>query len=134
MRELGIFLRQAREERQMTLAKAADRTKIRQAYLEAIEAGDLSSLPEDLVYVRGFVRIYAKVLGIDPDLAAKMFDEGKFPQEEPIAEYRSDSSQRQSVLEKRRALRRKRRIRFAIFVAVIAAAIAAYCYYYYYLR
>lgn len=134
MRELGIFLRQAREERQMTLAEAADRTKIRQAYLEAIEAGDLSSLPEDLVYVRGFVRIYAKVLGIDPDLAAKMFDEGKVSQEEPIAEYRSDSSQRQSVLEKRRALRRKRRIRFAIFVAVIAAAIAAYCYYYYYLR
>jgi len=135
MRELGIFLRQAREEKHMTLAEAADKTKIRQAYLEAIEAGDLASLPEDPVYVRGFVRIYAKVLGLDPDQAAKMYDEGgKVPEEEPIAEYRSENGQRQSILEKRRALRRKQRIRFAVFVVVIVAAFAAYYYYYYYMR
>ena len=88
MRELGIFLRQAREDKGMTIAEASDRTKIRQAYLEAIEAGNLDELPEDPVYVRGFVRIYAKVLGIDPDQVTQMLDQGgKAEDQDQIAEY-----------------------------------------------
>jgi len=133
MRELGIFLRQAREDKGMTIAEASDRTKIRQAYLEAIEAGNLDELPKDPVYVRGFVRIYAKVLGIDPDQVTQMLDQGgKAEDQDQIAEYRSDS-QRRSVLEKRRAIRRKKRIQCAVFLIVIIAVIAAY-YYYYHMR
>lgn len=133
MRELGIFLRQAREDKQMTLTEVADITKIRQAYLEAIEAGDLDSLPEDPVYVRGFLRIYAKVLGINPDQVARMYDQGgQVQDQDPITEYRSES-QKQSVLEKRRAIRRKKRVQFAVCVIVIFTVIAAY-YYYYYMR
>lgn len=133
MRELGIFLRQAREDKQMTLTEVADKTKIRQAYLEAIEAGDLDSLPEDPVYGRGFLRIYAKVLGINPDQVARMYDQGgQVQDQDPITEYRSES-QKQSVLEKRRAIRRKKRVQFAVCVIVIFTVIAAY-YYYYYMR
>lgn len=53
MKELGDLLRQAREEQQMTIEEISEKTKIRTAYLEAIEAGDQSALPDE-VYVRGF--------------------------------------------------------------------------------
>lgn len=39
MEDLGAFLQQAREERNLSIADIADRTKIRQLYLTAIEKG-----------------------------------------------------------------------------------------------
>ncbi|MDI3256334.1 MAG: helix-turn-helix domain-containing protein [Kyrpidia sp.] len=64
MEEMGQFLRRTREDRGLTLEEAAEATKIRRAYLEAIERGDWSALPP-AVYARGFVRSYAEFLGLD---------------------------------------------------------------------
>ena len=113
MKELGAFLRQTREEKQVTLEELAEKTKIRKAYLEAIEGGDQDVLPDE-VYVRGFLRIYAKVLGIDPDEVIRMYDQG-----EQELQIQQANNQRQSLLEKRRARRRRKRIRFAILGGLI---------------
>jgi cytoskeletal protein RodZ len=62
----GEQLRRARQERLLTLEQAARATHIRQAYLEALEAGELDRLPSR-VQARGFLRAYAAYLGLSPD-------------------------------------------------------------------
>ena len=101
------------------------KTKIRTAYLEAIEAGDQSALPDE-VYVRGFLRIYAKVLKIDPDEIIRLYDQDD---QKIMARIQQPDDQRQSVLERRRARRRKKRIRFFLFVVLVIAGVGLYYYY-----
>jgi cytoskeletal protein RodZ len=61
---IGAALRQAREEQQLSLEQMAAKTLVQRRLLAAIEAGDLDQLPE-LIYVRGFVKRYADVLGLE---------------------------------------------------------------------
>jgi nitrogen fixation protein FixH/transcriptional regulator with XRE-family HTH domain len=65
---LGERLVAAREAKGIDLLRAERETKIRRAYLAALERGDYASLPGG-VYVRGFLRNYAQYLGLDPDEA-----------------------------------------------------------------
>jgi cytoskeleton protein RodZ len=67
MDTLGIWLRQAREGQGSTLAEAAAGTHIRPRFLEALEAGDFAAFPGGDVQLRGFLRIYARYLGLPPD-------------------------------------------------------------------
>jgi len=57
-------LRQTRLERNLSLAEISKATRIRQPFLEAMEAGDFSALPS-AVQARGFLRTYAEYLGLD---------------------------------------------------------------------
>lgn len=52
----------------ITLTDVERDTRINRAYLEAIEDGRFSDIPAP-VYARGFVRSYARYLGLDPDEA-----------------------------------------------------------------
>ncbi|OIO70449.1 MAG: hypothetical protein AUJ58_02840 [Zetaproteobacteria bacterium CG1_02_55_237] len=61
---VGERLSQARQAKEIGYGDASDRLRIRRAYLEALESGDWSSLPEE-VYVMGFLRQYAALLGVD---------------------------------------------------------------------
>lgn len=61
----GEQLRTAREERGLTLEDAHAATHIRVEYLEALEQNDYAALPDDIV-ARGFIRNYARYLGLDP--------------------------------------------------------------------
>jgi cytoskeleton protein RodZ len=61
---IGSTLREARKRRKIELSEVEAATKIRPAYLRAIEADDWDALPGD-VYARGFVRTYAVYLGLD---------------------------------------------------------------------
>jgi cytoskeletal protein RodZ len=62
--DIGQQLRQARQMRQLSLEQVSQATHIRVRYLEALEAGDFSSLPSD-VQARGFLRAYASFLSLD---------------------------------------------------------------------
>lgn len=68
---IGQKLKQAREEQRITLENASESTRIRVPYLQALEAGDMSTLPSP-VQARGFLRNYAEYLGLDFD---QMIDE-----------------------------------------------------------
>jgi cytoskeletal protein RodZ len=59
----GTFLREERERRQVSLSEISQSTKVSVSSLKLIEAGNLDDLPPD-VFVRGFIRSYAKSLGI----------------------------------------------------------------------
>jgi cytoskeleton protein RodZ len=63
---LGNRLRQAREARGAPLHEVEWATKIKAAYLEALEEENFRLIP-GAVYVRGFLRTYANYLGIDPE-------------------------------------------------------------------
>ena len=61
---LGQHLRQTREARGLSLAEVSHDIHVRTVYLQGIEQGDMTRLPEP-VYVRGFVKRYADYLGLD---------------------------------------------------------------------
>lgn len=63
---IGQQLKKARKHRNLTLEKAAEATRIRQGYLQALEADDLSVMPSP-VHARGFLRNYAQYLDLDID-------------------------------------------------------------------
>jgi cytoskeleton protein RodZ len=62
----GEELRREREIRGISLKEIADATKISKRFLEAIERNDHRTLPAP-VFTRGFVREYAKYLGLSTD-------------------------------------------------------------------
>ena len=64
--EVGGKLRKAREDLGLTMEDVAGHTCIARHFLEAIEAGELESLP-GLVFARNFVRQYADHLKLDPE-------------------------------------------------------------------
>lgn len=67
MFEIGSNLQEARARRCIDLVVAEEDTKIRSKYLAALEAEDFEVLP-GAVFVRGFLRTYARYLGLDPQL------------------------------------------------------------------
>ena len=67
----GTVLQAARVERGLTLAQASAATRLRAAHLVAIESGELEGLPAP-VYARGYVRTYARYLGLDPESVVDM--------------------------------------------------------------
>lgn len=63
---IGETLRAARREQGRSLADAAAETRVRETYLAALEQEDFTSIGGD-VYAKGFLRSYAKALGLDPE-------------------------------------------------------------------
>lgn len=70
---LGEKLKKIREKAGVSLVEIASQTKIKKDYLEKIEAGNYKELPFD-VYVKGFLRSYAKYLNLDPEKVIKQFN------------------------------------------------------------
>lgn len=61
---LGEKLREAREERDISISEVAEQTRISALYLQAIENDDYRSLPGG-IFNKGFVKSFAKYVGID---------------------------------------------------------------------
>jgi transcriptional regulator with XRE-family HTH domain len=68
----GAWLRRQREVREISLREIADMSKIPLRYLEALEQDRFEVLP-DLVFTRGFLREYARFVGLDPDDVVNYF-------------------------------------------------------------
>lgn len=83
---LGEKLRQAREDRGITLSEVAEQTRISALYLENIENNDYKHLPGG-IFNKGFVKSYAKYVGVDEqealaDYARLMSEQGDANPEE----------------------------------------------------
>jgi len=70
--DIGAALRQARESLGLGLDDIAETTKVRARHLAAIEAAALDQLPSR-PFTIGYVRAYAKALGLDADATAARF-------------------------------------------------------------
>lgn len=76
MGQLGESLKEARQNKGVSLEEVEEELKIRSKYLQALEEEDFSiMLPE--VYVKGFLRNYAIYLGLDPEEARDLYYKGR---------------------------------------------------------
>ncbi len=66
LKDIGKINKKKREELSYTLEHVSEITRITLTCLRHIEEGDLAALP-GLVFVRGFIRNYAKLLGLESD-------------------------------------------------------------------
>jgi cytoskeleton protein RodZ len=64
MDTLGVWLRQTREAKDETLEGVRAATRIKVSFLEMLEGGEFDAFPGGEVQVRGFLRIYARHLGL----------------------------------------------------------------------
>lgn len=73
MQTIGERLEEARKRKGISIREAAESTKIRGDYLQKFEANSFEvDLPP--LYVRGFLRSYARYLDLDPDRIVSDFD------------------------------------------------------------
>lgn len=76
MESLGHFLRHERELRQMSLEEVAQTTRIPLRMLQHLEQDQLDALPGE-VFVRGFLKSYAKSVGLEVDHVLARYGERK---------------------------------------------------------
>lgn len=65
-------LKRAREQKGVTLEEISDATLINLKMLQALERGDVNTLPQ--AYVRAFIREYAALVGLDPRETMTKYD------------------------------------------------------------
>jgi cytoskeletal protein RodZ len=70
--DIGEALRTVREYRGLSLNELADATRVRATYLAAIESMQLEKLPSR-PFTIGYIRAYAKALGLDGEAAVQRF-------------------------------------------------------------
>lgn len=82
MGSFGDWLRRQREMREINLRDIADRTKISLRYLEAMEADRFDLLPAP-IFAKGFLREYARYVGLSPDDVVNHYLSVHHPEELP---------------------------------------------------
>jgi len=70
----GVYLKHERELRGVALKEIAESTRIHIRFLEALENNDFDELPGE-VFVKGYIRSYAKVIGFDSEEMVNVYDE-----------------------------------------------------------
>ena len=83
---LGEKLRQAREERGISISEVAEQTRISPMYLESIENDNYKPLPGG-IFNKGFVKSYAKYVGIDENEALQDYSRLIAAHEEVVEEF-----------------------------------------------
>lgn len=116
MESIGEFFRQVRETKGLTVDEVASKTRIRSDFVKAIEDGNFAKLP-DQVFARGFVRSYARSLGLDEEDAIHRFIQsaGAFYEKQ---DERERLRARQAEEERKRQANRKA-VAVAIGIAVL---------------
>ena len=74
----GAMLARARAEHQLGIPEIAERLKYGARQIEALEADDYGRLP-GTTFVRGMIRGYAKLVGVDPASALKALERRHIP-------------------------------------------------------
>jgi transcriptional regulator with XRE-family HTH domain len=82
--DVGSQLRHAREERGLALDQLANRTKISLRHLRAIEQNGFDQLPGGL-YTRGFLRAYAREVGLAPEEIVRRYVADYAPPEQAVS-------------------------------------------------
>jgi cytoskeletal protein RodZ len=74
MGAIGEYFKLVRETKRLSMDEVAMKTRIHPEFLRALEEENFAKLP-DQVFVKGFVRSYARSLGLDEEEAIRRFEE-----------------------------------------------------------
>jgi cytoskeleton protein RodZ len=120
MDSIGDFFKQVRETKGLTVDEVASKTRIRTDFVKALEEGNFAKLP-DQVFARGFVRSYARSLGLDEEDAIHRFIQsaGAFYEKQ---DERERLKVRQAEEERKRRANRKA-VAIAIGIAIVTLII-----------
>lgn len=94
--DIGGRLRQARQERGLSLHDVARVTRLSISVLRAIERNDFASLPGG-IYRKGYLRSLAREVGLDPEQIAADYDEEFAPVATPVVVSRKAGREHQWV-------------------------------------
>ncbi|NTV14453.1 MAG: helix-turn-helix domain-containing protein [Desulfobulbaceae bacterium] len=121
---LGNRLRTTRLSRNTSLAEAATATRISQRILTALEADDFAALPAE-VFTRGFIKLYAEHLGLNPNEVLTLFtDQENLDPERPADRpYRNDILHGTSMAHPLHLLKGNPRLRI---IAILLAALLSF--------
>lgn len=89
---IGEMLRNARIKQNLTIDDVADELCIRKFYLTAIENMDFENMPP-MPYCLGFVRSYAKLLGMNSDRIVFSYRQVITGEEEPVTQHENNHSE-----------------------------------------
>ena len=96
LEEFGRYLTRERELRGIALKQVAEVTRISEEYLRALEEGHPDRLPGQ-VFIVGYVRAYAKCIGLSPDEAVLRYQESSGTVADAGGARTSDQGRRQRV-------------------------------------
>jgi len=113
----GEYLKTVRLEKGIRLSDISGQTRISKDTLEALEDDDHERLPAE-VFVKGFIRAYARVVGADGDVAVQRFIENRPLVDESIR-FKPDETGARSQTGARRL------IFLGVFVVIAAVALFA---------
>ncbi len=88
---IGTLLVNARNEVALSQIDVAEQINLPLSTIQALETDDFDNLPEN-TYVCGYLRNYARVVGVNPDLLVNTFKEQHYQEPEFIAPTRSKQS------------------------------------------
>lgn len=131
-KELGDIFKQEREKRGLSIKEVMEVTKISRRNIIAIEDGDRSDLPHP-VYTKGFIKSYARFLGLDGEEMARAFDcESSEVVEDPVetAQYDVCTSADRAFQEQERAANKKSKVPAIVIVLVLLALLGGLVYYF----
>lgn len=109
MDSLGHRFQAARESQGLTLEQIASTTKVREYYLKALEEDRFDRLPQK-VFAKGFVRSYARSLGLDEAECVRLF------LERSASFYKEEEDKQQYVLQRMKGDRKSKINRNAVLM------------------
>jgi cytoskeleton protein RodZ len=112
---LGECFQKAREAKGLTLDEAAARTRILPQYLKAVEDNNYAKLPDE-VFAKGFVRSYARILGLDEATIIRQFDESG-------GQFYAKRNERESLKQKLEEEERRKKVNRNIVVGMVSVAL-----------
>lgn len=121
MGAFGDRLRREREMRGITLDEITESTKISRRHLEALEGEHFDQLPGG-VFNKGFVRAYARFLGIDGDQAVADYSAASNEQPEPEDKFPLEIHEEP----KRHLNPRRSRLPLVFAIAALAGVLVGY--------
>lgn len=116
----GSLLRQGREKKGLSVSDVAGAQHLRPAIIQAIEDGDYQQIDSEL-FLKGYVRAYAKQVGLDADSVVAVLDR----ELEPLRLKKAEALEANPLVDIERRRRQKRRIA-KILVLLVAVLVAAY--------
>ena len=136
MKEIGLKLKEKREENGVSIEEAASDLKVKEKEIKSIEEGNKEDF-EDIVALKELIKDYAKYLGLDGDALLDEFNEYLFEQtskisltdiEEAIKEKEIKEKDLKILSPYTVTRNNKKKIYMIIIIIVIATVIAALSY------